>query len=50
MCDEIRWLDGIRFSSYVDDERCVAATLQINLDLCIPQKDLAKTPYQISFI
>jgi hypothetical protein len=41
---------GIRFSIYVDDGRCVAATLQISLDLCIPQKDLTKTPSQISFI
>jgi hypothetical protein len=25
-------------------------TLQITLDLCIPEKELAKTPSQISFI
>ncbi len=28
----------------------VAATLQISLDLCIPEKELAKTCSQISFL
>ncbi len=33
-----------------DDSRLSAIALQISLDLCIPEKELAKTRFQISFI